>query len=182
MQSYYVLTGAPGTGKSTLLSQLRARGFAGVDEPARLVLAEQRGIGGPGVPDKDPELFTSLMLSRSVDDYDRQKTVAEMSFFDRAVPDIIAYARLFGIDDSPARRAADACRYNKLVFFAPAWPQIYHQDDERKMTFEEARLFGEIMRNVYRELGYTLVDLPTSSPARRADAVLARIKPDRAQD
>ena len=37
-----------------------------VDEPARQILAEQRSFGGNDVPEKDPVLFTELMLSRAI--------------------------------------------------------------------------------------------------------------------
>src|SRR3546814_10233995 len=47
------------------------RGRAGspslrVHPPARQILAEQRSIGGAGVPDRNPALFTELLLSRAL--------------------------------------------------------------------------------------------------------------------
>ncbi|MEM7017285.1 MAG: AAA family ATPase, partial [Pseudomonadota bacterium] len=66
----FILTGAPGSGKSTLINTLRARGIQCIDEPARQILAEQRLINGEGVPEKkDPGLFIELMLSRTTQAY-----------------------------------------------------------------------------------------------------------------
>ena len=66
---FFVLTGAFGSGKSTLLEHLRLRGFRGVAEPARTILAQQRSIGGNGLPEKNPALFVELMFSRMLDTY-----------------------------------------------------------------------------------------------------------------
>ncbi len=178
MIPFYVLTGAPGTGKSALLERLRLQGFDGVDEPARQILAEQRSYGGNGVPDTDPALFVELMLSRAV--FERRKPrLADLPvFFDRGIPDLIAYALLYGLDDRPARNAAHKYRYNPTVFFAPPWQDIYSTDEERKMTYGQAADFGERMRDAYRALGYTLVELPRESPQQRAQFVLDWVTAD----
>lgn len=177
MNHFYVLTGAPGSGKSTILDRLRNRGFTGLDEPARQILAEQRSFGGQGVPDIDPGLFMQLMLSRSIFEYRRMQHENHRSlFFDRGVPDAIAYADLYELDTVAARTAAQLYRYNKLVFLAPAWADIYRQDDERKMTYDQARRFGDNMGPIYRDLGYDLVEIPRDTPENRADFILSKVR------
>jgi len=79
-----ILTGAPGSGKSTVIDQLREREFQCVDEPARQILAEQRRINGAGVYDKDPHLFVELLLSRAISEYGRASDADRAVFFDRA--------------------------------------------------------------------------------------------------
>jgi predicted ATPase len=59
----FILTGAPGSGKTAILSRL-IDGFRCVDEPAREVLAEQRATGGRGTWDQDLSLFVHLLLQR----------------------------------------------------------------------------------------------------------------------
>ena len=58
-------------------------------------------------------------------------------------------------------------RYDDVVFVLPAWPEIYVTDGDRRMTFESAQAFGERVREVYRDLGYTIVDVPRDSVERR---------------
>ncbi len=112
------------------------------------------------------------MLSRAIALFKQMKGVKGPVFFDRGVLDHVAYALLFGIDSAPAERASKTFRYNRRAFFAPAWEQIYEQDDERRMTFTQARDFGAILRRTYIRLGYQVVDIPCVSPARRAEFVL----------
>jgi predicted ATPase len=61
----FVLTGMPGAGKTSLLTELRNQGEIGYDEPARMVLIEQLERGGPAVPDTDPLLFVHAMLQKN---------------------------------------------------------------------------------------------------------------------
>lgn len=176
MNARFAITGAPGSGKTPVIAQLAAMGFTGVAEPARDVLTEQRAVSGAGVPERDPALFCELMLARAVDNFERSKDAAAPVFFDRGIPDHIGYARLFGLDDSTAMRAATAHRYNDLVFVLPSWPEIYTTDDERKMSFEMADAFGDVIRGGYVELGYTLVDVPRDTPRARARFIEAKAR------
>lgn len=54
-------------------------------------------------------------------------------FFDRGVPDVIAYLRLMEWRvPAHVMKAASVFRYNPLVFIAPHWPRIFTTDSERK--------------------------------------------------
>jgi predicted ATPase len=171
----YVITGAFGSGKSTLLECLRLRGLQVIGEPARPILAEQRSIEGSGVPEKDPRLFIELMLSRMLSAYAECDTAPGPIIFDRGIPDLLAYAKLFGFEFPAAENAAILYRYNPDVFVAAPWEQIYCTDEERTVPFSVASEFGENVRAIYERLGYTLIDLPRVSAAERADFVLQLI-------
>jgi len=169
---YFLLTGSFGSGKSTVLEHLRSRGMRVVVEPARPILSEQRSIQGNGVPDKDPRLFVELMLSRMLSTYGQSCAEPGPVLFDRGVPDILAYAKLFGFDFPPGENAATLYRYNPHVFIAPPWEEIYRTDDERTVPFSVARDFGSEIRAIYERLDYTLIDLPCVSPDERAEFIL----------
>ena len=147
--NYYVLSGAMGGGKSTVLSRLRDFGIHCVPEPAREILAEQRMIKAMGVPEKNADLFSMLMLSRSIHNYYENSSVEESVVFDRGIPDMVAYARLFMLDETSYSNAAKEFRYNTTVFYFPAWEEIYTNDSERKMSFEKANEFGALVEGVY---------------------------------
>ena len=175
MDNYFILTGAFGSGKTTLLEQLRTLGYRTVDEPARRVLAQQRRAGSSGVPERDARRFVDLMLSMAEDDYRRAGPATAPVFFDRGIPDNLAYAALSGFDYPAGEDAAQKHRYARRVFFAPAWEQIYTHDEERKASFQDASRFGDIVRSVYERLGYALIDIPLLPVTERVNFVLAHL-------
>lgn len=173
--NFYVLSGAMGGGKSTVLAGLRDLGMHCVPEPAREILAEQRLINAKGVPEQNAELFSLLMLSRAMHNYSERRTLEAPVMFDRGIPDLIAYARLFQLDETPYTNAVLAFRYNPTVFHFPAWEEIYTTDAERKMSFAAAQDFGAVVRSIYEKLGYRILEVPRVSPAERANFIYTSI-------
>ena len=157
----YVLTGAPGSGKTAILDRLRAE-FRCVDEPAREVLAEQRASGGRGTWDQDPSLFVHLLLERSIEKYETARGSGETVIFDRGIPDCVVYAIRAGTDPTPSRMAAEALRYQSHVLFLDPWRAIYATDDERIMSYGDTVSFSGSLRDVYGRSGYALVPVPST--------------------
>ena len=176
MNYNYIITGAMGSGKSTVLKILSKKKLLVVDEPARQILLEQRSISGNGVPEKDPLLFTQLLLSRAIYQYKCMQHSTMPILFDRGIPDNIAYARLFGIDLPAAENAAQLIRYNTSVFIFPPWEEIYTTDDERKMSFLDAKVFGDEIKIIYASLGYRLIEVPRINSQLRAQFILDNLK------
>ncbi len=166
----FVLTGAPGSGKTAILDRLRGE-FRCVNEPAREVLAEQRATGGRGTWDQEPSLFVRLLLQRSIEKYEAARRSGETVIFDRGIPDCVVYAIRAGTDPSPSQTAVDAFRYQPHVLFLEPWGDIYETDEERIMSFEDTVSFSEALRDVYGRSGYTIVPVPATSIDDRADFV-----------
>lgn len=152
-----ILTGAPGTGKTAILARL-GPGIRRVTEPAREVLAEHRAQGGHSALESTD--FVPLLLRRSIEKY---RAVVEHSgpvVFDRGVPDCVAYARHLGTDPAAGVGAAARYRYRREVLLLRPWEEIYTTDDERRMTFEHTLAFQRHIEEVFREIGYLLVEVP----------------------
>lgn len=179
--NFYIFTGGPGSGKTSVIEALKARGYACVAEVGRQIIQEQIAIGGDALHTADAVKFRDLMLSRSIYTYNRVRERDAPVFFDRGIPELVAYGDLIGVE-TPAyfRKAADLFRYNKRVFIMPPWPEIYAQDDERKQDYAEAVATYRAMAETYPQLGYELVEVPKLSVSGRVDFVLASIgsKPD----
>lgn len=170
---FFIVTGGPGAGKTTLLDALAAHGYHRTIEAGRAIIQDQLAIDGPILPWRDPALFAEAMLVCDMRSYRMAEDMLGPVFFDRGVPDMIGYLRLMG-RPVPAHmmRAAAAFRYNRRVFIAPFWPEIFANDRERKQSPEEADRTCEAIMTAYRELGFEIVLLPKASVGERARFVL----------
>ena len=167
-QRFIIVSGGPGSGKSTLIDALENEGFARTVEAGRAIIQDQIVIGGTALPWSDRALFAELMLSWEM----RSHAMAELQhgtvFFDRGVPDVIGYLTLCDLPvPQHMEEAARQVRYNRTVFLAPPWAEIFAQDAERKQDFDEAVRTFEAMDKTYRRLGYEIALLPKSSVEER---------------
>jgi len=176
-ERFYVVTGGPGAGKTSLLEALRARGLSCTSEAGRGVIQDQVRIHGGALPWNDPLLFAELMLCWDMRSHHEAMAHAKPVFFDRGVPDVLGYLRLVGAPiPEHVRNAASAFRYNPRVFVAPPWRDIFQQDRERKQDFDEAVRTYDSLVATYRDLKYRLVELPRAPVSERVNFVLGQIK------
>jgi predicted ATPase len=174
---FVVLTGGPGSGKSSLIEALHHRGHARSVEAGRAIIQEQMAIGGRAVPWEDPTLFAELMLSWEMRSYDIAARCPGTVFFDRGMPDVIGYVRLIGLPVPPhMQKAAETLRYNRRVFIAPAWREIFHTDEERKQSFDEAVRTYDAMVATYNGCGYELIEIPRVPVEERVRFVLKHVR------
>ncbi|MGN6792909.1 MAG: AAA family ATPase [Streptosporangiaceae bacterium] len=173
---FTIITGGPGTGKTSLIAELRRRGFAGTVEAARAIIVDQTLIGGRALQGADTALFAELMLAWEMRSYRMaEREPAAATFFDRGIPELTGYYRMLSMPvPAYVTAAARAFRYRPRVFLAPAWRAIYTTDTERTQDFADAVTGSDGARAVYEEYGYEVIGLPLASVEERADFVLAR--------
>jgi predicted ATPase len=173
---FFIITGGPGAGKTTLLNALRGRGFVCMDEVARDIIRQQIKNGGDALPWGNITAYTERMMRATIEVYNdaMKRYEGQPVFFDRGLPDTLAYMFLTGQTMSPAiHAAAEEYRYHSRVFLLPPWQEIYTTDDERKQSWDEAVKTARVIRDTYRHFGYDPVDVPRCSLADRVKFVLA---------
>jgi predicted ATPase len=176
MDRFFVITGGPGSGKSTLIAALAAEGFVSTPEAGRAIIQDQVALGGSALPWADRKLFAELMLGWELRSYRQAQALAGPVFFDRGIPDVMGYLTLCGLPVPPrVRRAAETMRYHRRVFIAPTWPTIFAQDAERRQTIVEAEATYQALAGAYVGLGYELVTLPFEPVASRVRFILSAI-------
>ena len=163
----FVLVGTSGTGKTALLEALISRGYPGFVEPVRAVLEEKLAHDGPALPAKDPRLFLDRLLSVFLSDRERALGHGGPCFFDRGLPDLIAYAGRFGVDPTSYIDAAKRYRYASTVFVLPPWKEIFHQDEMRGGTYEQYEAFHARILSAYDHVGYQALLVPKVSLVER---------------
>jgi predicted ATPase len=170
----FVITGGPGSGKTTLIEALEREGFARTVEAGRAIIQQQQAIDGPAL--RDPALFAELMLSWELRSYRMARDLQGPVLCDRGVPDVVGYLQLMKLPVARhVERAAALFRYNRRVFIAPPWAEIFAPDAERRQSFDEALRTCEAMVAAYRAFGYDLLELPRCGIAERAAFLRAKV-------
>lgn len=173
---FFVLTGGPGSGKSTLIQALAAEGLHAMPESGRAVIQEQVASEGNALPWADRLAFAERMFEQEVRSWQAAHQLHGPVIFDRGVPDVVGYLHLIGVVvPDHIEQAARTLRYAPRVFVAPHWPAIYANDRERKQSIEEAEATCRAVTSVYIRLGYEIIPLPLASVAERVAFVRAAL-------
>jgi predicted ATPase len=165
---FFVITGGPGAGKTTLIDALQQAGYARSIEAGRGVIQEQMAIGGRALPWSDRMAFAESMLVWEMRSYRMAQEWSGSVFFDRGLPDVVGYLRVSGLPvPDYMDEAARSVRYNHRVFIAPPWKEIFAQDGERKQNFDEAVRTYDVMIATYAEYGYETIEIPRATVEER---------------
>jgi predicted ATPase len=174
MDRFVVISGCSGGGKSTLLSELKRRGHAVMEEPGRRIIAEELQGSGQALPWVNLAAFAQRAVQMSLGDRDRAKKMSGVVFFDRGLID--AAAALEHVTGKPILQAYYAERYNPRVFLTPPWPEIYATDADRRHGLRQAIEEYERLLVAFSSLGYMIEVLPKIGVAQRADRILQSLK------
>ena len=170
----YVLTGAPGAGKTAIVRQLEVDGYRVVAEAATDVIALEQALG-------QPEPWTCPGFIDEIVDLQRRRELAaaapdgDVVFFDRSPVCTLALSRYLGCAES-ARLAAEVSRvlqagvYARTVFFVESLGFVT-PTAARRITLADSLVFEEVHRRTYTELGFRLVDVPPGALAVRVGLV-----------
>jgi predicted ATPase len=168
----FILTGAPGAGKTAIADELARRGYTVIAEAATDVIAD-RQAHGQEEPWEDPaflDLIVTMQRHRQhaaapgvVQVYDRSPlcTVALARFLNRPITVLLA---------AEVERVQRKSVYERGVFlvqpigFVTATPA-------RRITYQESLAFARIHEQVYLEHGYELIDVPPADATTRTTVI-----------
>lgn len=168
-----VITGGPGTGKSSIINELNNRGHICFEEISRQVTLEARKKGIEQLFLTEPLLFSELLLKgRLKQFFDADDYAGTPVFLDRGLPDVLAYMDYFNTD-YPID-FVETCQNNRYdhVFVLAPWYDIFISDSERYENFEQAELIHNHLLNSYKNFDYDLLDVPFESIKKRTDFIL----------
>ncbi|WP_411030463.1 AAA family ATPase [Spongiimicrobium sp. 3-5] len=183
-QERIVVSGGPGTGKTSVILALEASGFFCFHEIIRSMTLKAKEEGdtssfasNPIASVSDPLRFNQRILDGRRDHFLKATEVKEpFVFYDRGLPDVLAYMDFF--DQSYEKNFVTVCEehtYDK-VFLLPPWEEIYVSDNERFESYEEAILIHDCLVSTYLRFGYSPLIVPKGSVKERVTFVLQQIK------
>jgi len=171
-----VITGGPGTGKTSIINKLIEKGYPCFPEISREITAQARKQGIEQLFLENPLLFSELLLEgRKKQHLEALSGNKEIVFLDRGMPDVLAYMHYIG-DSYPA--AFDvSCKENKYskIFLLPPWEEIYTSDEQRYENFEQAVLIYNHLKETYTNYGYSVIEVPIDTIENRIIFILEEI-------
>jgi predicted ATPase len=174
----FILTGAPGSGKTSILRALAAAGYPVVEEAATDVMAARLALG-QAEPWADPRFIDRIAALQ------RQRRAAPVSpaaavqVHDRSAVCTLALARHLGHPVTPllgaeVARIISSGYFDRRVFFVRPLGFI-EPTEVRRISYTESLAFERVHEAEYRRLGFDLVDVPAGAVAARAAAVGTQI-------
>lgn len=167
----FILTGAPGAGKTAVLRQLEIDGFGVVEEAATDVIAleQAKGVAEPWT---DPGFIDRIVALQR---HRRLAALGEVQFHDRSAFCTEALATFLGHPPSDLLRMEigelkRAGLYERRVFFVRLMGFV-EPTAARQIGLEEARRFQDVHESVYRAHGFEPVFLAPGSVPDRVAAI-----------
>ncbi len=170
--NWYVITGGPSTGKSTVLSFIEKLGYRVIPEAARVLIDEEMAKGKTIKEIREDEAeFQRKVLAMKIK-IEQKLPKEEIIFFDRAVPDSVAYYQICGLDLKEALNVCQKDQYRK-VFLMEQLP--FEQNGARTENPETIKTLNRLFKETYQNLGYEVISVPVMSVEERVKFIKDRI-------
>ena len=169
--NWHVITGAPCSGKTTLIDQLADKGFQTVPETGRQYIEREMARGRT-----IDEIFESEADERGMKDVqlrvEHGLRASDVAFLDRAFPDCLTYYRVSGLNPNEILAQCFHHRYASVFILDRL---AFQQNGVRSEDDATAGFLDEWLTRDYHALGYSVVRVPVLSPQERLAFVLERL-------
>ena len=173
--NWYVITGGPSSGKTTSINELSKLGFHTVPEIARILIDREKDSGKTLDQIRGDELepdFQERVLKMKIE-IENKTPKDKVVFFDRGIPDSIAYYEILGIDPKKLKEFCREKRYKK-IFFLEQLP--YKKDYARTEDIETVNKISELLFKAYADLEYEIIRIPAMSIEDRIKMILSYVE------
>ena len=179
----YIVTGAPGAGKTAIIRQLEIDGFSVVEEAATDIIAlwHAKGISEPWTRPEFIDAIVGLQQARER----RAAAVADpIQFHDRSVictaalADWLGYPRPAGLLQELRRIETEGVFQTSVLFLKNLG--FITPTEARRITYEDTVRFEEVHERTYRDLGFAIIPIEPGSVSDRVEHIKRALSLERA--
>lgn len=171
--NWYVITGGPSSGKTTVVNKLRDAGYKTLVEDARHYIDLQRAKGRTVEElEKNRRKFQRAVLKVQIA-AEKLLSPEEIVFLDRAIPDTRAYCRFLNIpEDAKLGELLQTVSYRK-IFILDLLPLV--KDYARREDESAQKEIHRLLIEVYSSLPFPIVYVPVLPIEERVEYILTNL-------
>jgi predicted ATPase len=167
--NWYVITGGPCSGKTNVINHLAFLGYSIIPSPSRFLIDLERSKGFSTKNIRKSEANFQKRVLRIKVKLENRIPVTHLAFFERGMPDSIAYYKNCKLNPEPAIKASLRRRY-KGVFLLDILP--FEKDYARLENAKLAHSLHKLIQDSYKNLGYNVIRVPVESIDKRVKFIL----------
>jgi len=172
-----VITGGPGSGKTTLINSLEQNGQTVLHEISREIIREAQKESIEQLFLENPILFSEKLLEGRLKQYEMGDAYSNsFLFYDRGMPDVTSYMDYMDIHYPETFVQICTDKKYDTIFVLPPWKEIYIQDNERYESFSQAEKIFDFLKEGYKKYGYKVHEVPFATVNERMEYILEVLK------
>ncbi len=173
----YILTGTSGSGKTSIIHELKSQGYSVMEEAATDVIALEQMNDNPE-PWMQPDFIDKIVRLQKQRQIQTSTYPYELQFYDRSPICTYALSRYLGYPPSACLleemdRIEREDIYQRQVFFIENLG-FCKPTEARKISFEESLIFEKIHLETYTSFGYDLIKITPHSLSERVHSITDR--------
>lgn len=173
--NWYVITGGPSTGKTTLLAELQKLGHNTMPEAARTLIDKALAKGISVAEFRADEKRFQEDVAHLKAEIETAHDTDRLTFFDRGMQDTIAYMRYYDYDiEKKIESYMNKFTYKNVFLLEPL--SIFNSDYARTEDHDFTIKIQKLLHDAYTEFGMKPILVPALAPAQRVDYILDKIK------
>jgi len=171
-----VITGAPGTGKTSIINFLKSKGYTCFEEFSRTLIKSKCEYRVGDSFFKKQKIFNTKIIEKRIIQYNDSKKITNskdnLIFFDRCIYDTYAYQKL---EDNSFSfpQGKYIYKYQKVFILSP-WEEIYVNDNERLESFNKSKDIDKYIRLTYNHYNLMPNNVSKASLKNRVDYILSK--------